>query len=96
MLAYEENRNFYRMLINSQCKIVLDGEVLFGTCKDLSATGMAFQVSSKAIPLGTILDIEIDSQNREIPSLSVNAEVAREPIAQEGGYLIGVKFHKMN
>ena len=96
MLAYEENRNFYRMLINSQCKIVLDGEVLFGTCKDLSATGMSFQLSSKAIPLGTLLDIEIDLQNREIPSLSANAEVARDPIAQEGGYLIGVKFHKMN
>lgn len=46
MLAYEENRNFYRMLINSQCKITLDGEILFGTCKDLSATGMSFQINS--------------------------------------------------
>ena len=96
MLAYEENRNFYRMLINSQCKVIVDGEVLFGTCKDLSATGMAFHLSSKPLSLGTIVDIEIDSQNREIPSLSATAEVAREPLVQEGGYLIGVKFNKMN
>lgn len=96
MLAYEENRNFYRMMINSQCKVIVDGETMYGTCKDLSATGMSFQISSKSLSQGTFVDIEIDSQNREIPSLSANAEVAREPIAQEGGYLIGVKFHKLN
>lgn len=96
MLAYEDNRNFYRMLINAQCKINHEEQEMMGVCKDLSATGMSFALKNQNFPVGTILDIEIDSQNREIPSFSAQAEVIRPAVERGEEYIIGVKFHKMN
>jgi c-di-GMP-binding flagellar brake protein YcgR len=96
MLAYEDNRNFYRMLINAECTIHVQDENFTGICKDLSATGMSFALKQKSFPVGTMLHIEIDSQNREIPSFSAEAEVIRDAVARGEDYVIGVKFHKMN
>ena len=96
MLGYEDNRNFYRILINAQCKIRFDEQQVIGVCKDLSATGMSFAITDQTFPVGKILEIEIESQNRDIPSFSAQAEVIR-PAGERGDeYVIGVKFHKMN
>lgn len=96
ILAYEDNRNFYRVLINAQCKIRFDEQQVMGVCKDLSATGMSFALTQQKFPVGTMLEIEIDSQNREIPSFSAQAEVIRPAVERGDEYVIGVKFHKMN
>ena len=70
MLAYDDNRNFYRMLINAECKITTKDDIFTGVCKDLSASGMSFELENKGFIVGATVTIEIDSQNREIPSFS--------------------------
>ncbi len=96
MLVYDDNRNFYRMLINAPCKISFDQRQVMGICKDLSATGMSFTLKQQTFPVGTFLEIEIESQEREIPSFSAQAEVIRPAVERGDEYVIGVKFHKMN
>lgn len=96
MLAYDDNRNFYRMLINAQCKITTKDDSFTGVCKDLSASGMSFELENKPLTVGTTVTIEIDSQNREIPSFSADAKVIREPISHDNKYVIGVKFTQMH
>lgn len=96
MLAYDDNRNFYRMLINAECKVTTKDDSFTGVCKDLSASGMSFELTDRKLSVGASVIIEIDSKNREIPSFSAEAQVIREPISHEDKYVIGVKFTKMH
>ena len=96
MLAYDDNRNFYRMLINAECTVTTKDDSFTGVCKDLSASGMSFELTDKILSVGANVTIEIDSQNREIPSFSAEAQVIREPISHDNKYVVGVKFTQMH
>ena len=96
MLAFDENRKYYRLYLNSPCKITINSENIYGICKNISATGMSFQTSSSVLIEGAVLLIETKSQDPKIPSILADAEVVRVSSVDDENYVIGVKFLQLN
>ena len=100
MLGYDDKRNFFRMMVNSTCEIVFTDDessrVMQSVCKDISATGMSFEVEESSVELGTELKVYIESTNSQIPSLSASAKVVRCDPAGDNSCIIGVEVTEMN
>jgi c-di-GMP-binding flagellar brake protein YcgR len=81
MLGYDDKRNFFRMMVNSPCEVVINDDessrTIQAICKDISATGMSLEVSEASIELGTQVEVSIESTSSQIPSLSAKAKVVR-------------------
>ena len=49
MVNYDDKRNFYRMMLNSEVTVtIIDDEAnskILATCRDLSATGIAIEMA---------------------------------------------------
>lgn len=99
MLGYDDKRNFFRMLLNSPCELkVSDDEStrsLQAVCKDISATGMSFEVEEESIELGTKIFVSIESTSSQIPSLTATAKVVRCGSASDSSCTIGVEILEM-
>jgi hypothetical protein len=99
MLNYDDKRNFYRMMVNSEVSVtILDDEVnsqFTAVCRDLSATGLAIEMESP-VETGTQLKVHIESTNASIPSLHARGEVVR--CAEDGpdNYLVGVAIQDLD
>jgi c-di-GMP-binding flagellar brake protein YcgR len=99
MLNYDDKRNFYRMLLNSEVEItVIDDEAnsnIFATCRDLSATGMAIEMSHP-LEMGTAVRMKIDSLNNNVQAFDASGKVVR--VVEEGpeNYLIGVTIQELD
>ncbi len=100
MLGYDDKRNFYRMMVNSPCSVsILDNEEVTGlqaVCRDISATGMSIELERNEIDLGSILEIVIESNNEQIPSLVAKAKVVRCDTQNDDCCLVGVEISEMN
>lgn len=100
MLGYDDKRNFYRMMINSPCQVVLveqpAKQSLSAVCRDISATGMSLEIETSDIDVGALLEITIDSTNEQIPSLVAKAKVVRSDEHSESALLVGVEISEMN
>lgn len=100
MLGYDDKRNFFRMMLNSPCELTVNDDEstrsLQAVCKDISATGMSFEVEEKSIELGTKIQVSIESTSSQIPSLSASAQVVRCDIVDDATCTIGVKILEMN
>ncbi|MDT0594198.1 PilZ domain-containing protein [Glaciecola petra] len=100
MLSYDDKRNFYRMMVNSPCQVELLDQnpslALTAICKDISATGMSLEMESEAIEIGALLQITVDSNNDQIPSLVAKAKVVRCEEQDSDTYLVGVEISEMN
>jgi c-di-GMP-binding flagellar brake protein YcgR len=100
MLGYDDKRNFYRMMVNSPCQIVLVEQAtkqpLAAICRDISATGMSLEIESEALEIGALMEITIDSTNEQIPSLVAKAKVIRSDEHGENAILVGVEISEMN
>ena len=81
MLGYDDKRNFFRMMVNSPCEVVINDDessrTIQAICKDISATGMSLEVSEASVELGTQVEVSIESTSSQIPSLSAKAKVVR-------------------
>jgi hypothetical protein len=81
MLGSEDKRNFFRMMLNSPCELTItDSEssrTIPAICKDISATGMSFDVEEPSIELGTVVEVSIESNSNQIPSLQAKVRVVR-------------------
>jgi len=99
MLGYDDKRNFYRMMVNSPCEVSVinnpSAAPIAAVCKDISATGMSLEIDQASIDLGTLLDITIDSNNEQIPSLEAKAKVVRCDSEAENSCLVGVEITEM-
>lgn len=99
MLGYDDKRNFYRMMVNSPCELALLGDpaqrTMQGMCKDISATGMSLEIEQPRIDVGTLLDISIESNSDEIPSLIAKAKVVRCTSETESTCLLGLQISEM-
>jgi c-di-GMP-binding flagellar brake protein YcgR len=99
MLGYDDKRNFYRMMVNSPCEVSLldnpSAASFAAVCRDISATGMSLEIEKPSIELGTLLDITIDSNNDQIPSLEAKAKVVRCDAEAENTCLVGVEISEM-
>ncbi|WP_166422890.1 PilZ domain-containing protein [Paraglaciecola sp. 20A4] len=100
MLGYNDKRNFFRMMVNSACEIVVNDDessrTLPAVCKDISATGMSFEVDEHSVEIGTMVDVYIESTNSQIPSLSAKARVVRSECSEDKTCVIGVEITEMN
>ena len=99
MLGYDDKRNFYRMMMNATCDLVVSDDEstrsISAICKDISATGMSFQVD-ESIELNAQIQASIESTSSQIPSLSAKTKVVRCESADENSYIIGVEIIEMN
>ena len=99
MLGYDDKRNFYRMMVNSPCELALLDDPVQRTmqaiCKDISATGMSLEIEQPSIEIGTLLDVSIESNSDQIPSLSAKAKVIRCTAETESSCLVGVEISEM-
>ncbi|RDV27451.1 PilZ domain-containing protein [Alteromonas aestuariivivens] len=100
MLGYDDKRNFFRMMVNSPCLLEVNDEessrTLQAVCKDISATGMSLEVEEPSLEIGTKVNVSIDSQSSQVPSLSAVATVVRCEPESESSCVIGVEISEMN
>jgi len=93
MLGYDDKRNFYRMMLNSEVVItILDDEAtteLFATCRDLSATGMAVELNHP-LEMGIKVRMKIASSGTNIQAFDANGKVVRVLEESPDCYLIGI------
>lgn len=98
MLGYDDKRDFFRMMVNAACELsVADDESsrsLSAVCRDLSATGMSFEVEESIEP-GTLVQASLESSNSQIPSLNAKARVVRCVANSDNSYLVGVEIIEM-
>lgn len=99
MLGYDDKRNFYRMMVNSPCELALLDDPaqrsMLAICKDISATGMSLEIEQPAMEIGTLLDVSIESNSDQIPSLSAKAKVIRCTAETDNTCLLGVEISEM-
>jgi hypothetical protein len=91
MKGYDDQRDFYRMLLNNEVVVtVIDDEVnsnLFATCRDLSATGMAFEMEYP-LAVSTHVRVKVDSSNSHVQTLDISGRVVRMEEESNNCYLI--------
>lgn len=99
MLGYDDKRNFFRMMVNSVCELkIVDDEstrTLQAVCKDISATGMSFELEESSVELGTLVNVYIESTNQQIPSLTADTKVVRCDASDESSCTVGVEILEM-
>jgi c-di-GMP-binding flagellar brake protein YcgR len=100
MLAYDDKRNFFRMMVNSACQVKLievqEAQAMSAICRDISATGMSIELNAKHVSEGTLIEITIDSQNDELRSLVAKSKVVRCDEISEQSCLVGVEITEMS
>lgn len=99
MLDYDDKRNFFRMMVNSVCEVkIVDDESsrsLQAVCKDISATGMSFELEESSIEMGTKVSVYIASTNSQIPSLTADSKVVRCDVIDDSSCTVGVEILEM-
>ena len=99
MVNYDDKRDFYRMMLNSDVTVtIIDDEAnstVFATCRDLSATGMAIEMSHP-IDLNSNVRVSVDSANSSVQSLDVSGKVVRVTEESNECYLIGINITEID
>lgn len=99
MKGFEDKRDFYRMMLNSEVAVtVIDDEIntqISATCRDLSATGMAFEIEHP-LALSTKVNVKIDSAGNQIQALDVSGRVVRVEQENNHCYLIGIAIEEID
>lgn len=95
MIRYDDNRNFFRMMVNTDIEIhIADadaGRKITAVCRDLSATGMAIE-SDEHVEPGTDITCRVASSSPDIPALQATAKVVRCTPEDSGAYILGVEI----
>jgi len=99
MINFNDKRNFYRMMLNSEVVVtIIDDEVnrqISATCRDLSATGMAIEVDHP-IAMATRVKVKVESSSDQIQSLDISGKVVRIDEECAGLYLIGIAIEQLD
>lgn len=99
MISFDDKRNFYRMMLNSEVVVtIIDDEAnsqITATCRDLSATGMAIEVEHP-LAMSTHVKVKLDSPSEQLQSLDMRGKVVRIDEEGEGCYLIGIAIEELD
>ena len=99
MVTFDDKRNFYRMMLNSEVLVtIIDDETnrqLTATCRDMSATGMAIEMEYP-LDLGTNVRVRVESSSQNIQSLDARGKVVRVDEESNDCYLVGVKIEDLD
>jgi len=99
MINFDDKRNFYRMMLNSEVIVtIIDDETnsqVKATCRDLSATGMAIEVEHP-LEMSTHVKVKLDSSSEQVQSLDMRGKVVRVDEECEGCYLVGISIEELD
>ncbi len=99
MVNYDDKRNFYRMMLNSEVTVtIIDDEAnsqILATCRNLSATGMAIEMSHP-IEMGTNIKVSVASANDRVQALDVSGKVVRIKEESSDCYLVGINISEID
>ncbi len=99
MINFDDKRNFYRMMLNSEVVVtIIDDEAnsqIKATCRDLSATGMAIEVEHP-LAMSTHVKVKLDSSSEQVQSLDIRGKVVRIDEECEGVYLVGISIEELD
>lgn len=99
MINFDDKRNFYRMMLNSEVDVtIIDDEAnseIKATCRDLSATGIAIEVDHP-IAMATHVRIKLNSASEQVQSLDIRGKVVRVNEECEGMYLVGIAIEELD
>ena len=99
MVNYDNKRNFYRMMLNSEVTVtIIDDEAnskVLATCRDLSATGIAIEMEHP-LEMNTAVRIGVQSANNAIQPLDAKGKVVRITEESANCYLIGVNITEID
>ncbi|MBA6326488.1 PilZ domain-containing protein [Colwellia sp. MB02u-6] len=99
MTNYDNKRNFYRMMLNSEVTLtIIDDESnskALVTCRDLSATGMAIEMQHP-LEINTAVRISVQSLNNAVQHLNAIGKVVRVTEDNANCYLIGVNITEVD
>jgi c-di-GMP-binding flagellar brake protein YcgR len=99
MVNFDDKRDFYRMMLNSDVTVtIIDDEAnsqILATCRDLSATGMAIEMSHP-IEINTNVKVSLESANNNVQPLEVSGKVVR--VTEEGDecFLVGINIAEID
>ncbi|NMR25173.1 PilZ domain-containing protein [Pseudoalteromonas sp. NEC-BIFX-2020_015] len=95
----EEQRNFKRMQINAQAKLVtiepISDQHFDAMCVDLSATGLSVHLD-ELLEVGTIVRVNINSTSANIAPLDATAKVIRASKENDGTVTAGLEIMHFN
>ena len=99
MKGFDDKRDFYRMMLNSEVTVtVIDDEVnsqILATCRDLSATGMAFEIEHP-LAISTQVRVKVDSASSQVQALDIRGRVVRIEEESNNCYLIGITIEEID
>ncbi|UUO25172.1 PilZ domain-containing protein [Colwellia sp. M166] len=99
MVNYDDKRNFYRMMLNSEVTVtIIDDEAnskILATCRDLSATGIAIEMEHP-LEMNTAVHISVQSANSSVQPLDVKGKVVRVTEESANCYLIGINISEID
>ena len=99
MANYDDKRNFYRMMLNSEVTLtIIDDEAnskALVTCRDLSATGIAIEMQHP-LDINTAVRISVQSVNNAVQPLNATGKVVRVTEDSPNCYLIGVNITEID
>ena len=99
MVGYDDKRDFYRMMLNSEVTVtVIDDEAnseFSATCRDLSATGMAIEMPHP-LEINTKVRINVDSMNGNVQPLDATGRVVRVNEESAECYLVGINISEID
>lgn len=99
MLTKGDNRNYFRMMVNADVKLMINdpesGRSIDGICRDLSATGMSVEID-EPLEMNTLVRVRLDSANASVPPLDAVAKVMRCSQESEEVYQLGLAFMELN
>lgn len=95
MIRYNDNRNFFRMMVNASMEIEITdadaGRKLEAVCRDLSATGMAAEID-EPIEMGSSVLVRVEGASPELPALKASCKVVRCTQEESGAYILGIEI----
>ena len=95
MIRYSDNRNFFRMMVNTSMEIEISdadaGRTLDAMCRDLSATGISAELD-EPIEVGTNVVCKVSGTSPELPALTASAVIVRCSQLESGNYTIGIEI----
>ncbi len=97
MISYDDNRNFFRMMVNTNIEVEISdadaGRKITAICRDLSATGMAIEADEHIEP-GTEVKCRVDSTSSDVQPLQASATVVRCTQEDSGVFMLGVEINQ--
>lgn len=98
MINFDDKRNFYRMMLNSEVDLtIIDDEAnskVVATCRDLSATGMAIEMPHP-LEEGTKVRVHVGG-NGAVQALDARGRVIRVTEESAECYLIGICIDELD